>query len=254
MAPRKFSKRRPRFSKAKAKPKSGSTLVKTIKRVMAKQIEVKKYFTYGANQSINCANGSYPTAVSVAPLIIQGIGASQRIGNQLNVKSAVINGYVNILPYNSETNPNPIPVYVKIWLLSYKLTKTVTFTTTNADTSFFDTNNDIIGFQGNMLDLLFKPNYEVYDIHATKTIKIGGTSTSNFTVGYSDNSTMSAPFSFSYGKKLGKLKYEDDNIASPTNRSMFMVFQAVNANGTAYATIYTPAEYHFTNTISYTDA
>jgi len=241
-------------SRPKSQVKRGSALVKTIKRVIAKQIEVKKYYTYGANQSINCANTTYPTAVSVVPLIIQGIGASQRIGNQLMVKSAIINGYVNILPYNESTNPNPIPVYVKIWLLSYKLTKTTTFTTTNADDSFFDTNNDIVGFQGNMLDLLFKPNSEVFDVHATKTIKIGGQSATNFTVGYSDNSSMSASFSFSYGKKLGKLKYEDDNIASPTNKSMFMVFQAVNANGTAFSTIYVPAEYHFTNTISYTDA
>jgi len=62
---------------------------------------------------------------------------------------------------------------------------------------------------------------------------------------------MSVPFSFSYGKHCKTLKF-DDSGPVPTNRNMFIVFQAVSANG-ASGGGYIPAEYHYTNRVDYED-
>lgn len=251
MAPKKSTK------KPRAKPRAKrNTLAKAINNVLAKQVEVKSYFNYAANQSITTAVAvggvAYPTALSMSPLIFQGVGESQRIGNMVNVKSAYIKGRINLLPYNVTSNPFFLPCLIKIWLVSYKLTNTVVWTNTNANTSFFDTNNSSVGFQGNVLDTLLEVNRECYTVHGSKTFKLGTGSQTTLAAGYTDNSSFTAPFSFSYGKYLSKLKYDDAAIASPTNKSLFLVFQAVPADGSG-AGAPVPAEFHFTNTVRYTD-
>jgi len=225
-----------------------------VKRAIKATAETKSFIDYGANQSIAGASASTaPTTRNLVPQITQGVGKSQRIGNSVSVSSAMIKGRVNILPYNSITNPAPAPVLIKMWLLSSIVTNAPNVGTVGAWSSFFDINNSSIGFQTTPIDLLFPVNKDLWRVHSTKQIKIGATAASNAIPSpnsFYDNSPMSVPFQFNFGKHIKILKY-DDTTAPATNKNLYVLFQVVNADGSS--TALTSAEYHYVTTINYKD-
>jgi len=227
----------------------GLAVKQYVKRIVSKEIENKSWMNYSVNNAINTVSaGATPAYIPLQLQISQGLGKSQRIGNEVKVKRALLTGFVNLLPYNIITNPNGAPVTLKMWICSSKVVNDISLPGTNIGLNFFDVVNSSIGFQGNMLDMLFAPNKELWKIHATKTIKLGLATNNN---GVADNGSFSQRFSFQVGKHLGTLKY-NDGATQPTNRSLFCVFQAVYPDGSS--TSVQAAEYHYNYIVDYEDA
>lgn len=225
-----------------------------VKKSISRNIEKKVWFSYGANNSINSAG--YTNWQSLLPAISQGVTESQRIGNIINVTRAVVNGYVNILPYNSVSNTLSTAVLIKIWVCKYKNSNGGNFATMyNNATDFFDVGSTNVGFQSNILDTILTCNKNDWHWYHQKTFKIGAASATTAGAvgsgGYYDNSPMTHPFSFNYSKHVKKLVF-NDNLPTPTNNNMFLVFQAVYADGSSAAQL--PAEYHYSTRVEYADA
>lgn len=231
------------------------SLVQTIKSVISRQAERKSWFDYASNIQIVGASNSLPVFRYLLPTVAQGTGFSGRIGSKISVKRAVIHGHVNILPYNASTNPNPIPIYVKMWLVSCKTINTNTLSSTPITSVFFDVVNTTVSFQGNMLDMEFTIDKQTWTLYAQKTIKLGAGYASSTgptgTGGYYDNSPMSVPWSFNYTKHLKMLDF-NESTNTPTNKNLFLIFQAVNADGTN-SSGYSSAEFHYNTRIDYED-
>ena len=251
---RPYAKKRP-VRRAARKPRTArKSITKIVKSIISRQAENKAWFDYGANQAIYCTSGGTPTNKNLVPLLNQGTGHSQKIGNEVRVKSAYIRGHVNILPYDATLNPAPLPLYVKIWITSCKSQHNTALSVTDIGNAFFDIVNSSVGFQGSMLDMDFTPNKDSWTVHASKVFKIGvGYSSATgptLVNSYFDNSPMSVPFYFNIGKYLKTIKYSDNNV--PTNRNLFIVFQAVPANGSAPVGN-APAEFHYSTRVEYED-
>lgn len=253
---RTYRKRRPAVKKARRVPrKSGvarKSITKLVKSVIRRQAEKKEAFDYGVNNVITTTVTSTPVFRNVLPTLAQGVQTSQRIGNEIKVVSGYIKGHVNILPYNVTTNPGPTPAYIKMWLVTCKTINTVNLASTSIATTFFDITNGTVGLQGNMLDIDLPINNDVWTLHASKTIKIGVGGAAAASTGYYDNSSFTAPFYFNTGKYMNTLKYDDGASNNPTNRNLFLIFQAVSADGTTF-TGANSAEYHFSNKVTYID-
>jgi len=208
--------------------------------------------SYGANIGI----GSNPTLVPVvsrlALVCSQGLGKSDRIGTEVICKSASIKGYINLKPYDASTNPYVAPMYVKMWLVSCKENNSGNVNDTAIGSTFFDVNNANVGFQGNMLDMLFRVNKERWVVHATKTIKLGLATVQGAATGTSDNSPFSAPFQFNFGKHLGRLKYED-GATIPTNKNCWLVYSCARADGTVGTATADFAELHYVTSWNFID-
>lgn len=231
-------------------------ITKIVKSIISRQAENKVWADYGANLAIQSASATVPQARNLLPLLSPGTGVSSRIGNEVRVKTAYIRGHVNLLPYNVSTNFNALPCYVKMWLCSSRQINTQSISATSIATTFFEAGATSTGFQGNMLDIDFSPNKDVWIVHSTKTVKLGAgyvTSAGSPVSGgsYFDNSPMSVPFQFNYGKKCGTLKY-DESITNATNKNMFLVFQVVPANGDG-GSLNNMAEFHYTTRVEYED-
>lgn len=253
-------RRRPYAKKARRAPRKSSTSRKSIatfvKSIISRQAENKIWADYGVNQPIVCCNSGIPTAKNLLPTLSPGTGIQARVGNEVRVRTAYIRGHVNLLPYNVTSNPSPLPAYVKMWICSGKILNTTNLGATNIATTFFEAGGASAGFQGNMLDIDFSPNKDMWTVHYTKTVKIGAgfvlSSGSPVQGGsYFDNSPMSVPFQFRFSKKLATLKYEE-SITSPTNKNLFIVFQCVPADGST-ATNQQIAEFHYTTRVEYED-
>jgi len=244
---------------AKRVPRKRSTgrqaITKIVKSVLSRQAENKVHADYGVNQTITSCSGTVPTSRNLCPQLSQGISSTGRIGNEVRVKSGYIRGHVNILPYNVSTNQLAQPTYVKMWIVSGRVLNTSALSGTNIATTFFDIGGGFAGFQGNMLDIDFSVNKDAWIVHATKTVKIGVGSATSAGVAqansYYDNSPMSAPFYFNFGKKLGVLKY-DETTTTCTNKNLFIIFQCCSADGAA-AGGQIMAEFHYTARVEYED-
>lgn len=251
MPPKKQGKRR--AYKRKARPVS-QAVKQYVKRSIHSNMENKKWVYYGANQSITNAGAGTPTGQYLLPVIAQGTAQNQRIGNEINIRYAAVRGFVNVLPYNATSNPSPAPQLVKIWIVSGKRINSNVIT--NYDWSkWFEVGATNAPFQGNVLDMVLSPNKEDFKIHAVKQFKLGlgyDSAGANPANSYFDNSPMSMPFYFNYTKGCKKRQKYLDGSGYSTNDNVYIIFQAVNADGTS--TAINSCEFHFENKIIYEDA
>lgn len=244
--------------KSRSTKKVSKAVKSYVKKALHRNEENKVFINYAANQSITTAGaGSNPYAINLVPLPTQGSAQNQRIGNTIKCVKGFIRGHVNLLPYNSLTNPLVAPCYVKMWLCCNKTINTTAISGTNCSNDFFELGASTTGFQGNMLDMEFTNNKDNWTIYKTKTLELGltansaGVSALNANIGL-DNSRLTRPFYFSFGRHMRKqIKFNDTQLA-PTNINMFLVFQVVYADGSS--TAITPAEVHYTSRVEYEDA
>ena len=229
-----------------------------VKRTMHRATENKVIITYTSNQAIYSAAGGAPQGTILLPAISQGTGDNQRIGNKLRCVRGVIKGQVNLLPYNAVTNPNTTPLWVKIWVVRHLGIAGQLSSVGGLDwTTFFRGNGFNLPFQGTTLDMNLPVNNDYWKVEAVRSFRLGATSYSATgpvtSGGYFDNSHMSVPFSFSYGRYTKKQLKFNDSGTLPTNHNLYLVITVVNADGTSGAGYY-PAEYHFVNTFQFEDA
>jgi len=236
--------------------KKVSTVVKQyVKKALHAQAENKVWISYATNQPIVTTVAGNPTSLSLCPQPAQGVSQFQRIGAKVKIVKGFIRGHVNMLPYSATTNPWTGPVYVKMWLCKNKLRNTASISDTNISINFFDSASGSTGMQGNMLDLELTNNKDDWIVYATKTFELNLTSNASGSFSNTsapDNSRYSRSFYFSFGKHLRKqLNYEGTGAANPTNANLFLVFQAVNADGSSSAV--QCAEYHFNTRVEFED-
>lgn len=251
-----YSKRGARkYVRKGRKTVSKRTISKVVKNILKTRVEQKSWFGYQLANSVPTAATGIPYNVNLLPNgMTQGVQASQRIGNSIKVKSAKIEGYVGLLPYNSITNPLSTPVMVIIYILKCKQINASNLGSTSINSTLFNVNNSAVGFQANLLDSLLTINTDVWTVYARKTYKIGAASATTAgkvgTGGYYDNSPMTVHFNFNYGRHL-KAQLKWDDAGNIQNNNMFMVCQPVYADGTNSAV--TIAQLSYSLSIKYTD-
>lgn len=243
------------------KPKRN--FVKAVKKVISSQIENKQSVTYALNQQINYAGTvTDPAYISLVPALQQGTSNGQRVGNQVRVKKAIIRGYVNINT-TSAFGTSIIPLYCKMWICRRKAQNFYdTITGTDWD-EFFQVGTTSVGFQGNLADLMFFTNSDVWSTYQTKTCLLGPNinlpaTTPTGTLlpsGFSSaKCDISVPFRFDVSKHLkGAMRFNDGSFR-PQNKELYLVFQVVPMDGSAPATLALSPEYNYVYEFEYEDA
>jgi len=236
------------------KKKPLKKLTKTdINRAISRRLENKVTCDFAANQTIiPAAVGAPPTTRYLLPILGQGLGQGNRIGNQIHIRSGKLCMFVNC--NRNSANMINSPLMVRVWVLSSKLTNA---NAAPAFTSFFQTGSGTAGFQESMLDMLLPVNKDAFTVYFDRTYKIGlGSvySTVTDTTNSLDSSSFNQRIDVEWGSHFKQaLDYNDsDNV--PTNRNLFVVFQAIRADGQATVSDNdSGAEYHLTNTVYYED-
>jgi len=248
-------KRHKRYNNSNSK-KIAPAVVTYINKRLAREGETKYWYDYGANISITTCSGTVPQYRSLMPVLSQGNTAYTRIGNKVKVFSAMIRGQVNILPYNALSNPLSTPILIKMWLVSAKQLNTTNLSSTDVATSFFDTSGGSTGFQGTPLDMTLFVNPEKWHVWETRQFEIGATYASTTgpvsTGGYFDNSNMTKHFEIDFARVFKRETAYDDATTSATNMNAFIIFQAVNADGSSSGS-YISSEFHYTIQCCYKD-
>jgi len=246
---------RKRVYRRKAQPKVSTAVKQYVKRSIHVGRENKMFVDYGANQSITNASAGTPSGKYLLPIVSQGTAQNQRIGNEINIRYGAVRGYVNLLPYAGVGNPHPAVQLVKIWIVKGRRLNDPTITQYDWS-KWFEVGATNVPFQGNTLDMVLTPNKEDFRVIATKQFKLGLSNDSagaNPANSYFDNSPMTQHFYFNFTKGAKKrLKYLDSVANFPMNDNLFIIFQAVNADGTS--TSINSCEFHYQTKVVYEDA
>lgn len=250
--------RKPYVKRARKYAKKVSAAVKTyVKRTISAKLENKQHISYASSLNVTTVNGVTGSAgnfLSLIPPLTQGVNEAHRIGNEVSPKSGVIRGTISLKP--SVTGSLTQPVYLKMWLVSYKMKSYPNALLANCLDFFNYGGSTSSSFQGTLLDLHADVNQEVWKVHATKTVLMGTPSFvfSSSTAGYTANANPCFNFSFNWGKYIKKKLLFDDSLNGNTctNSQIYLISQPVSADG--LSSNITPCAITYVSKFIYEDA
>lgn len=256
--------------------KSNQKIAKVVKGVLSKQVETKciqlsnslnvKNIQLGTTQAdlnsqVQCLTpfGASGLSSQNAPIIGNGTGQDQRIGDEIRIKGIYVDYLLTALGYNATTNTAPKSYVCEVWIIQAKVGSNVNLDVSriqagSALADFFEnqTNNDS-GFSGITVDMLRRVDRDNWKVIAKRTHKIGYTGTLNAsnvvaTLGNNDF------HQFAKGRiKIPAFTMKWDRIEYPQNQPMYFFVQIMNADGTSLATTQVPVTCVMNETIYYTD-
>lgn len=231
-----------------------------VKQVIHRLTENKVQNALSLNNPINFASTTVsPSFISCMPTPTQGTTVQQRIGNEIKVVNSTIKGFVNLLPYNATTNQLFSPVKVKMWLVSrQRSNRQISGAPILQDwNNFFMTGSTSLGFQSTLADVMLPVNHDYWQVRAYRQVElsygIGGINPNSAGILMNPSGKVSVPFHFNLTKHLGNLKYNDDGLY-PLNKELYLVFQAVRADGQSDPINTQLAEFHYLIDHRYEDA
>lgn len=167
--------------------------------------------------------------------IDQGVGQGQRVGNTIRTKYCQFKGVMYPRPESPETNPNPVPMEVCMWIFKIKDQKDGTALAPNAkyfvDNEFFQSNNSTEGVVGSIINMVQTINSDNIHLYYKRVFKVGysqGTGTS----GQPNNDfAFNRKFSINITKFLPKVIKYDDNNENPSINPVYCFIAPFRADG-----------------------
>lgn len=163
------------FRKSSRKSAVKSSLNTTIKRAITRNLEVKQWqFGVDADglhdfQNVGFHGSNYfgltPSSVNA---LVTGMGTSNRVGNKIRVKSAMLKLILYPTAYDVSTNPFPRPYDVRLIIAHSKSTPTALVISSD----FFEINNSTAAPSDDLSDMVLNINKNVYVVSYDKRIKV----------------------------------------------------------------------------------
>jgi len=237
---------------------------KYVKSTISRNVEDKRNSSENSFAIGSVSNSSTLYARPVTPAggfmtIAQGTGQGDRIGNVIKTKKCILRYALFPVPYDITVNPNPAPVEVLIILGYLKVTPCSTPTSAGIQ-QLYQIGNTTIGAQGDLGDLINPFNTDVWVIKKTMRHKIGyadnsGTGSRNGSQFYANNDfklnvVRSVDITSIYPSKF----VFQDTQTIPQNAGLFLMVQAINADGTTSNAANTKAFFEYTVDYHYEDA
>lgn len=253
-----------KLAKKQKVPHKNMSVNAMVKKAMLKLAETKTQ-CLTTNQFINPATGSGWAALGIRPVtpyssgvsIIGGTGQGDRIGNKIRTKKVTMDFCLYSNPYNGTTNLVPQPMEIAFWVCSVKEENTLP-TSLN---DFFQNGNTTSGLAGTLADYVKSVNTDKYTVHRQFVKKLG------FADYGGTGATGSQPLFGNYANNDYKLnhnftldltKYCPKNIVwndsgNPTSKVVFIVMEAIPANGAGIAIDQLPASMYWNLEYQFTD-
>lgn len=275
---RNYRKRAPvrKAGKPKRKMAKRSSIVKTVKSVLAKQVETK-VLQYSGTLSAHPITGattptimssqcmyltplgaSIPAVIQGYPILGNGIGQDQRIGDQVKIKGHYVSFLLQANPYNVTFNPSPKAQLTTIWVVKPKVGAKggldVAGIQTGANAIFYENqSNSDSGMVGTLVDTIRKVDRDNYTVLYKKEFKVGFQGTMNSTNVVISNQNNDFKTFYRGQIKLKGYNWKIDRFDYLAQQPIYLFITTVNADGTASSVTEIPCTFTFNQSIYYTD-
>jgi len=279
---RRGAKKRPTVRKAVRKAVKSvqkARMRAVIKEVLGRQVETKIVQYGGSLQAYSISSGlsqtqfnsaclmvspqgaSIPAITQGYPIIGNGVGQDQRIGDEIKIKGIYLNYLATALGYDATTNPNPKSFLITIWVIQPKTQAATGLLVTNIQGGALNNNSNFFenqanadsGLTGTTIDLLRKVDKDNYKVLAVRTHKLGfagNLNTSNAVATFQNNDFNQ----FVRGRiKLKGWNHKFSRQEFQQRQPIFMFASCMSADGSAYPVNGLPASFVFNETIYYSD-
>jgi hypothetical protein len=262
---KKYAKKR--TYKRKSSKKASGAMKKMVKREIARNVENKTFQVFDDLAEIYSSNsaGFDASIIPCTPFaggyltIAQGTGQGQRIGNRIKIKKLRFDAIVYPRQYNISTNPTPAPVHIKFWFF-YDKEDGQSVPTPQASGDILQFGSTSLPFGNRLFDHMAPINTDRYRVLTTRTVKIGYSSYTGTGALPQQGNLANNDFKLNAKVSVDLTPYcvKDvvfrDTASTPTTRGIYMMAQAVYANGAAIAAASITAEMNTMLTIDFEDA
>lgn len=252
-----------KYSRGRYAPLRKNVLAKTVRRIIQQQAE-KKRVQFTQEDKLLYAYNSASWGASIFPVtpygasltVNQGVGDGSRVGNRIKLAKLRFKGMVVPTGYNATTNPNPVPVVVKMWLLYDKENPNI-ISVPGSD--FLQNGNSSSPLSGTIPDAFATVNSDRWVVKAEKTFKLGfaaygGTGTQPAFQSTTNNDfKLMHEFDMDVLPLVPKTVVYDDNTSIPETRGLFCVIEVLNIFGSQLPVAGALAEMHYQLEMEYTD-
>lgn len=246
-------------SSAITKIRKSQTFTAAVKRAVNRFAE-KKVAVASANNvvlaTLNAATVT-PSQIYLLPQLVQGTAQAQRVGNKIAVQKCILQVLVNVLPYNSVTNPSTYPANIKYWVVKDRRTVQRNNIAAADVVGFFQNGSSVGNFTALPSDVLLDVDTDTWRVCETGTRLMDFSDTLNTGLAANAFPTNDAQFQWKIYIDLTKyikktLMYDDAVTNVPTNDNLFIFFTAVSSDGTSSSALQM-AEFHYAYKCEYTD-
>ena len=255
----------------KPRPAYRKSIVRVVKRVMARQVE-KKSTCYSSTLSLGTLQSTSTSLVGNMMVInpcqstysftlSKGTDDNSRVGNQINIKKLIHSFAIYPNAYNATTNTQPRPVIVRLYYFRSKWNPVADVALGNlcgVNANYFDNASSDTGFSGALLDMNRRIQSENYTYLCHRTYKVGnsqpvyGGASVEYYPGSNNDFKMSVIGKVDLAKHV-KSKYTFNDANQVTTPWIFMVAQVVCADGSVLATTQSLVSMQSQIYVEYTD-
>lgn len=195
--------------------------------------------------------------------VIQGTSNQQRIGNQINVKSLTLRGFLTTTPFSTNFNPTILPF--EVHMIVYKRKNDPLGSPAHIKNYTDNTNGGITGTAANSMLPWNTDNYRIlkHRVFRMKPPNHTGTFQNSPTLAPvnvqqagSSNNPMFRRFAVNI-PVASKFRYNDPDTVSeqkyPVNDYVSVGFYCISGDGNAFSALSYPAQVYLTATLKYTD-
>lgn len=254
-------------TKKKYRTRSSKVVVSQVKRIIKKEIsrqaenKTKQYFSNGSNVLPSAATTFLNSIIPVTPYagfleIPQGLGQGDRIGNRIMIKNLTMKGTIWPLPYDILYNPNPVPLQVVLWFFINRNTPGSTPTSMNG---FLQDGSSSRNLQNQLSDVMARVNGDRYRLLTKRVFKIGYANNAGTGNQPAYQTFANNDFKLNQNFKINLTKYVVKNVRyidgsnTPSTRGLWVIAQALNADGSSMANNIIPARMSYELNIQYED-
>lgn len=241
-----------------------SLMRRIAKKVVSREAENKQVNFYSTGSNILPSSAGASVISSQIPLspytgglqIDQGVGQGERIGNRVRIKSLNFKGTIFPLPYNATTNPNPVPLQIVFWIFYRRSEPSIIPTSISG---FLQEGDSFRSLQNNLSDAISRVNNDEFRLLTRRVFKIGyaayeGTGIQPaFQAFHNNDFKLNQNFSINLTKYAYKNVRYNDSSAIPRSRGIFLLAQAIAADGSALPNNTIPARMTYELNCSYED-
>lgn len=208
-----------------------SKMIKKTEEVKCNNMEVAyraSIFGSGFDVAAIPAYG-YTSNNTIVPLISQGTGSGERVGNKIKPVSCFIRGYIRALPISATGGNNAWPnepFYVRLVLFCPKANMS-----TNVNSDIMDNNNTNLPFQGTLDSMLIPYNKDKFKIGFSRTFKLQAPVGTAGTLSNSDIGGLPVARLFKIRVPLPKTLTYVDTQTAPSNVRWYLSAGVVNTSG-----------------------
>jgi len=246
------------------KPKVSLAVKKYVKSTLSRNIEDKcVQVNFGASfgnilESTNM--NMYPMLPYLGYMSIpQGVTQGTRIGNQIRIKKLMLNYVLRPTNYDAVFNPSLLPSHIDMFL-GY-VNDVPGLIPTNTDlTSLFQSGASSIAPVGTLRDLISVVNTDYWTIKKRWQHKLGFSANNGTGGSVAGQYYQNNDFKLNIVKKLDITKFVHKNLKfndgtqTIQGDNLYFFYQAVAANGVAYAATTLPCNIEFWIDIKFEDA